>query len=159
VLSVTAHVGSQVGDGDAVLTLAASAQQVVIDVPDGDEALVTPGQVVGIGDEQGTVTLLRSVDGGGTTFVEAVIAPASPIAGTDNGASVNVTLRLPGQDNVLLAPAQALASRLDGSYAVEVRHTDGTTTWVGVDLLGITGDKVGLRGDGITAGTTVLVPA
>ena len=59
---------------------------------------------------------------------------------------------------VLIAPAEALVSRLDGTYAVEVKAADGTTKWLTVDLLGVSGGNVAIRGDGLTEGTTLLLP-
>ena len=60
---------------------------------------------------------------------------------------------------MLLAPAEALVSRLDGSYAVQVQVSDGVTKWVTVELLGVSGANVAIRGDGVSQGTVVLLPA
>ncbi len=62
VTAVERRIGDSVGEGDAVLQLAAPTQDVVIDVPAGDEGLVAPGLSVTIGDVQGTVTQLRSAE-------------------------------------------------------------------------------------------------
>ncbi|MGZ4772085.1 MAG: peptidoglycan-binding domain-containing protein, partial [Ilumatobacteraceae bacterium] len=43
VSAVARQVGDQVSDGDSVMTLATPTQQVLIDVPTGDEAKVVPG--------------------------------------------------------------------------------------------------------------------
>jgi membrane fusion protein, multidrug efflux system len=159
VSAVEQAVGDSVGDGDTVLTLAASTQEVLIDVPAGDESQVVPGLAVQIGDVQGTVTRLRSADRSGTVAVEAVIAPSTPIADATNGTAVKVTLTLQNVAGVLIAPAEALVSRLDGSYAVQVETTDGTTKWLTVELLGVSGGNVALRGGDLTDGTIVLLPA
>ncbi len=158
VSAVDQAVGDTVGDGDTVLTLAAPTQQVVVDVPAGDESKVVPGLAVQIGDVQGTVTRLRSADQSGAVVVEALIAPVTPIGNATNGTAVKVTLTLQNDAGVLIAPAEALVSRLDGTYAVEVKAADGTTTWLTVDLLGVSGGNVALRGDGLTEGTTLLLP-
>ena len=139
VTAVDQAVGDTVGDGDTVLTLAAPTQEVQVEVPSGDESQVVPGLVVQVGDVQGTVTRLRSADRSGTVVVEAVIAPATPIANATNGTAVKVTLTLQNDAGVLIAPAEALVSRLDGSYAVQVQTTDGDTKWVPVELLGVSG--------------------
>ena len=127
-------------------------------MPATDQARVVPGLVVGIGSGQGTVTLLRSITRDNAVVVQAVITPNTPIPGVSNGGTVSVTISLDALKGVLIAPAQALVSQLDGTYAVQVQATDGSTTWHTVELLGVSGSKVGIRGDGVTAGTVVLVP-
>ena len=162
VSSVSAEVGDSVGDGDTIVTLAAATQDVVIDVPDGDESFVVPGLAVTMGSANGTITLLRSVERDGAVVVQAVITPSVPIEGVANGGTVTVTITrdaLPGNaTNVLIAPAAALLSHIDGTYAVQVQAADGAVTWHSVDLLGVSGSKVAIRGDGIADGTLVLVP-
>ncbi|MEY2416794.1 MAG: rane fusion protein gold/copper resistance efflux system [Ilumatobacteraceae bacterium] len=159
VSTVERIVGDTVGDGDTVLTLSSPTQEVLVDVPAGDEAQVVPGLAVGIGDVQGTVSRLRSADRNGAVVVEAVIAPATVIANASNGSAVKVTLTLQNDAGVLIAPAEALVSRLDGSYAVQVQGSDGSTKWVTVELLGVSGANVAIRGDGVSEGTMVLLPA
>jgi hypothetical protein len=158
VAGVDVAVGDEVGDGDSILTLSASSQQVVIDVPDGAEAYLVPGLVVNVGSGDGTVTLLRSIERDGSVVVQAVIVPAAPIEGADNGATVKVTVTTTSLDGVLLVPTEALVSRLDGSYAVQVVGDDGTATFVPVEVLGVSGSKAGVRGDGLSAGSEVLQP-
>ncbi|MCU1397583.1 MAG: peptidoglycan-binding protein [Acidimicrobiales bacterium] len=158
VSAVSTSIGSTVGDGDAIVTLTTDTQDVVIDVPDGDEAFIVPGLSVQLGTGTGTVSLLRSIDRSGTVVVEAVIVPTAPIDGASNGATVKVTITTDSVPGVLIVPAEALLSRLDGSYAVQVQATHGTVTWHTVELLGISGNKVAIRGDGVAAGTLVLVP-
>jgi hypothetical protein len=152
-------VGDTVGDGDTVLTLATPTQQVLIDVPTGDEAQVVPGLTVQIGQVQGSVSRLRSADRNGSVVVEAVITPATPIDSSGNGSAVKVTITLPHNSGVLIAPAEALVSRLDGTYAVEEQNADGSTKWLTVELLGISGGNIAIRGADVSAGTKLLVPA
>jgi hypothetical protein len=156
--SISKSVGDAVGDGDQVLTLAAASQTVVIDVPAGDESFVVPGLTVRIGTVDGTVELIRSVTRSGSTGVQAVIAPTTPLEGAGNGAAVKVTITHDGLAGVLLVPADALVSRLDGTYAIEVAQPDGTGVWTPVDVLGIAGGKVAVKGNGIVDGTEVLRP-
>jgi hypothetical protein len=151
-------VGDEVGDGDAILSLSAASQQVVIDVPDGDEAYLVPGLVVKIGSGEGTVTLLRSIERDSAVVVQAVITPTGVIEGASNGSSVKVTIALSNLDGVLLVPTEALVSRIDGSYAVQVQADDGTNSFVAVELLGVSGSSAAIRGDGIEAGAQVLQP-
>jgi peptidoglycan hydrolase-like protein with peptidoglycan-binding domain len=159
VSAVAQVVGDTVGDGDTVLTLATPTQEVLVDVPAGDEAQVVPGLAVGIGNVQGTVSRLRSADRNGTVVVEAVIAPATAIANATNGTAVKVTLTLQNDAGVLIAPAEALVSRLDGTYAVQLDTSDGATKWLTVELLGVSGANVAIRGDGLSEGTVLLLPA
>jgi len=158
VAGVDVAVGDEVGDGDSILSLSAASQQVVIDVPDGAEAYLVPGLVVNVGSGEGTVTLLRSVERDGSVVVQAVITPTAPIEGTDNGATIKVTVTTTSMDGVLLVPAEALVSRLDGSYALQVVQADGSAKFVDVELLGVSGSNVGVRGDGLAAGDEVLQP-
>jgi hypothetical protein len=157
--TVARAVGDTVGDGDTVLTLSTPTQEVLVDVPTGDEAQVVPGLTVGIGDVQGTVSRLRSADRNGTVVVEAVITPATPIANATNGTSVKVSLTLQDQAGALIAPAAALVSRLDGTYAVEAKSPDGATKWLTVELLGVSGGNVAIQGPEVSEGTVLLLPA
>ena len=127
--------------------------------PPATKRKVVPGLQVRIGNVQGTVSQLRSADRSGAVVVEAVITPEAPIDSATNGTAVKVTLTLQDDASVLTAPAEALVSRLDGTYAVQVQTTDGSTKWLTVELLGVSGGKVALRGDGLTDGTVVLLPA
>lgn len=159
VSAVDQAVGDTVGDGDTVLTLAAPTQEVLVDVPAGDEAQVVPGLTVDIGNVQGTVSRLRSAVRDGSVVVEAVINPATAIENASNGSSVKVTLTLQNDSGVLITPAEALVSRLDGSYAVQVQNSDGTTKWATVELLGVSGANVAIRGADVAEGTVLLLPA
>jgi peptidoglycan hydrolase-like protein with peptidoglycan-binding domain len=158
VSAVQSKIGAAIGEGDKVLSLAASNQDVVINVPTGDESFVVPGFAVKVGNVDGTVSLLRSATQNGTTVVEAVITPTAPITGGANGATVKVTIQHDGLTGVLLVPAAALASRLDGSYAVQVVGAAGNATWVPVEVLATANGNVAIRGTGITDGTKVLQP-
>jgi hypothetical protein len=159
VSAVNQTVGSKVSDGDTVLTLSTATQNVVIDVPAGNEAQVIPGLTVAIGNVEGTVSRLRSADRNGSVVVEALIAPATPIQNASSGSAVKVTLTLKNDAGVLIAPAEALVSRLDGTYAVQAQTSDGTTKWLTVELLGVSGNNIAIRGDGISEGTVLLLPA
>ena len=41
---------------------------------------------------------------------------------------------------------------------MQVKTSDGSTKWLTVELLGVSGGNVALRGDGLTDGTVVLLP-
>ncbi len=162
VVAVSAAAGDEVGDGDPILTVSSPAQSIVIDVPHGTESVIVPGLVVSIGDVEGTVSHLRSVERDGSVVVQAVITPSAELEGALDGSTTSVQVVIEGADGVLLVPVEAIASRLDGSYAVQV-STDGTSnpstaTWVDVEVLGQVGTQVGVRGDGLTIGAEVLLP-
>ena len=91
-------------------------------------------------------------------MVEAVITPTAQISGVTNGATVRVTIQHEGLNGVLLAPAAALASRLDGSYAIQVVNAAGAVSWVPVEVLATANGNVAIRGTGIAEGTKVLQP-
>lgn len=165
VSNVSASVGDLVSDGDTIVTLAAPAQDVVIDVPDGTEAFIVPGLEVGLGSGTGTVSLLRSTERDGAVVVQAVITPTAAIEGAINGSAVKVTVQFDAVDDVLIVPADALLSKIDGSYAVQIKAADGTVSWVTVDKIAVSANKVGIRAaesEGPTTlaeGSLVLVPA
>jgi peptidoglycan hydrolase-like protein with peptidoglycan-binding domain len=158
VSAVARAVGDAVSDGDTVLTVATPTQEVLVDVPAGAEAQVLPGLAVEIGDVQGTVSRLRSANRDGSVFVVAVITPTAAIANATNGSSVKVTLTLQNDAGVLIVPSEALVSRLDGSYAVQVQQPDGVTTWLTVELIAVSGSNVAISGTDLTEGTVVLLP-
>ncbi len=159
VTTVSKLVGSKVGDGDSVLTLTAATQNVVIDVPAGDQAQVVPGLKVKIGQVDGEVKQLRSAIMGGTAVVQAVLTPSEPLASVSAGSTVKVTFTVVMATNVLLVPASALVSRLDGTYAVQVGTTYASAAWKSVKLLGVSGGTAAIEGDSLDASTKVLVPA
>ena len=107
-----------------------------------------------------SATVGGSVNAGSALVVgrQAVITPPTALANATNGSAVKVTLTLQNDAGVLIAPAEALVSRLDGSYAVQEQTSDGTTKWLTVDLLGVSGANVAIRGDGLSEGTVLLLP-
>ncbi len=158
IISVNKGVGDSVRDGDGMLSVSADSQEVVIDVPTGSEREIVPGGVVDIDGTAGTVTRLRSSSDSGSVAVQAVIVPQTPLAGATNGSTVTVRLTITEATGVLTVPVEAIASRIDGNHVVEVRAADGTTTWVPIELLGVSGNMAAIRGDGVGEGTTVLLP-
>jgi len=63
---------------------------------------------------------------------------------------VKVTLTLQNDAGVLIVPAETLVSRLDGTYAVQAQTSDGSTSWLTVELLGVSGGNIAIRGDGVS---------
>ena len=166
VTAVSVKVGDTVGDGDGVLSVAAPSQQVIINVPTGDESFVVPGLKVGLGgsgsSNTGTVSLVTSATQSGSTVVEAIITPDTLIEQAQNGATVKVHITQQHLTDVLLVPTVALASRLDGRYSIELVDTAGNVSWHDVVVLGNANGMVAIKGvDGDTAvveGASTLQP-
>jgi hypothetical protein len=151
-------IGAAVSDGSEIVALSGTSQQVIIDVPESDRAAVVPGLEVDIDGTVGTVTLLRSAVENAVVVVQAVIAPSSPLTVAD-GAAVKVRVTLTNATGVLIVPADALVSRLDGTYAVQTSESQGDGRFITVDVVAVSGGDVGIRGDGLQVGATVFVPA
>lgn len=60
--------------------------------------------------------------------------------------------------NVLVAPAAALVSHVDGRYEVAVVAADGSTRTAPVEVGVSANGSVEVRGDGVAEGTRVVVP-
>jgi multidrug efflux pump subunit AcrA (membrane-fusion protein) len=156
--AVAVKVGDEITDGDVVLTVATASLQVVIDVPDDLLTTVQPGITVTLGRGEGTaavVTALRSVERQGSRVVQALVDPGSEQLAA--GATVKVTVVKQRTEDALIVPTKAVASRLDGSYAVEVIGAGGTAAWVAVEVVAVSGTKAAITGPGIAAGVTVAV--
>lgn len=159
VATVARTVGDEVGDADEMLTLAGKSQRVVIDVPAGDEQYWAPGLAVSIGSAPGTVIVLQSIDRNSTAIVQAIVVPDALIDGAENGATLTVSAELVIARDVFLIPSQALVSRVDGTYAVQVVGQNDVVSWTPVTLEGVAGLRAGVLGDGLEDGVTVLAPS
>jgi peptidoglycan hydrolase-like protein with peptidoglycan-binding domain len=157
VTSTLHAVGDELGDGDTVVTLAGTTQQIVITVPAADQPYVEPGIAVSVADTAATVVALRSAESNGTVTVQAVIVPGEPLDVAD-GSAVKVRLMIEKAAGVLLVPAEALVSRLDGTYSVQTSAVAGDHEFVTVELLGVSNGMAGIRGDGLADGASVWVP-
>lgn len=161
VTALDTTVGADVTEADPILQVSGASRQVVAPVTDEAIAVLVPGVEVTIdadgGPVEGVVTLLRSVVAeDGTITVEAVISPVTELSGQADASTVDVTVAIDGPTNAIIVPAEAIVSRLDGRYAIEVRDDTGDH-WVTVEVLDIRGSQVAVSG--IDAGTQVLVPA
>jgi peptidoglycan hydrolase-like protein with peptidoglycan-binding domain len=160
VTALDTTVGADVTEQDHILDVSGASQQVVAEVTDDVQGTVVPGLTVQIGTDapvEGVVTLMRSVAADdGTITVEVVVTPATPMDGQADGSSVDVEVDVDGPSDAITVPADALVSKLDGSYQVEVRDESGDH-WVVVEIIDVRGSKVAISG--IDEGTTVLVPA
>ncbi|MDH3302184.1 MAG: peptidoglycan-binding protein [Acidimicrobiia bacterium] len=160
VTAVTADVGGEVGDGDPILRLGLAGTEVVAVVPAERRALVTPGLAVDVAGAAGIVT--RLVSSSTDSDVE-VIAHVSVEDDLSAGAGEEVTVRFTITDatNVLLLPVEAVASRIDGSYAVQVVRSETDTEnprWTPVTVVAVSNGQVALVGDDLDDGTVVIRP-
>jgi peptidoglycan hydrolase-like protein with peptidoglycan-binding domain len=159
--TITAHlaaVGDDVTDGTAIVSLSGSSHHVVIDVPTELQTIVTPGLDVDIAGTAGVVTVLRSAERDSTTVVQALITPAAPLD-DPTGTVVTVRLDVTSAIGATIVPAEALVSRLDGTYAVQVGSPDGPHEFMPVTVLAVSGGDVAVQSDQLDAGMAVLVPA
>ncbi len=158
VATVDVAIGDEVQDGTEVLQLTGTQQQVVITVPDELQTALAPSTPVGLGDGTGVVARLRSADGDdGTVTVQALIDPDAPLAASA-GTAVTVTLTTTVAADALLVQTDALVSMLDGRYGLEVPEADGSSHFVPVEVLGVSGSRTAVSGDDLTDGMTVLAP-
>jgi Putative peptidoglycan binding domain len=158
--SVTAHlaaVGDDVTDGTAIVTLSGSSHHVVIEVPTELQTIVAPGLAVDISGTAGVVTVLRSAERDSTTVVQALITPIEPLDDR-TGTVVTVRIDVTGAIGAMIVPAEALVSRLDGTYAVQVGSPDGPHEFLPVTVLAVSGGDVAVQSDQLGEGMTVLVP-
>jgi peptidoglycan hydrolase-like protein with peptidoglycan-binding domain len=161
VTALETSVGADVTEADPILQVSGDSWQVVAPVTEDAVAAVVPGLPVTVGADAGSldavVTLLRSVAAeDGTITAEAVISPTAATNGPADGSTVDVTVAIGGPADAITVPAEAIVSRLDGTYAVEVRDDSGDH-WVTVEVLDLGGSQVAVSG--IDAGAQVLVPA
>ncbi|MEQ1703126.1 MAG: peptidoglycan-binding protein [Ilumatobacteraceae bacterium] len=162
VTATSVSVGDEVQDGSSVLSLSGTVQQVIIEVPEELQANVTPSMAVDIAGTPGTVQRLRSAaatDAGteGVT-VQAVIVPDARLT-SPVGSVVKVTISYSVATDQLVVATEAIVSRLDGGYAVEVADADGAHSFVPVDVVAVSGNRSAITGDGIIESMTVLAPA
>ena len=167
--------GSQVGPGAAIATGTTTKRDVSVDLATNlvplvkagtpvsvtlpDES-VTPGRVTSVG----RVATAPSGDqpggqGSGSATVKVDVALDDPsAAGSLDQAPVTVHIVSVQHDDVLAVPVDALVALLEGGYAVEVVGADGGHHYAGVQP-GIFQDGwVEVTGNGLTEGTTVVVP-
>jgi Putative peptidoglycan binding domain len=153
-----AAVGDDVTDGTAIVSLSGSSHHVVIEVPTELQTVVTPGLDVDIAGTAGVVSVLRSAERDSTTVVQALITPTAPLD-DPTGTVVTVRLDVTSAIAATIVPAEALVSRLDGTYAVQVGSPDGPHEFVPVTVVAVSGGDVAVQSDQLDDGMTVLVPA
>jgi peptidoglycan hydrolase-like protein with peptidoglycan-binding domain len=157
VVGVSAAVGDAVGEGSTVLDLVTDVQQVVAIVPTEYQAVVGPGLEVEVDGVTGRVVRLLSVSGGDEVQVRAVVALDEQLD-LVSGSVVTVRLSITRATGVFVVPVEALASRLDGTYAVQVADGGAPGAWLTVIPGEVSGGDVEVAGDGLRGGLEVVVP-
>ncbi|RKS10537.1 multidrug efflux pump subunit AcrA (membrane-fusion protein) [Nocardiopsis sp. Huas11] len=174
---VTGHeaaVGTGVAPGTPLLTTAATRRVVRVDLEVGDRDLVAEGDEVTVempdgtradGEVESVGTVVRSEEeeepgtgGGEDPTVEVVIALPEDGEGFLDQAPVTVLARGESREDVLTAPVGALIALPGGGYGVSVVSGDGTVEDVPVETGWFSDGLVEVSGDGIDAGTEVVVP-
>ena len=176
VASVLVQAGSNVQAGAPILTVTSQERVVTIDLDTSDQSLATV-------DEPVVVTLPDGQDVGGTISTIGTVASAADsqtgagqaAAATDATIPVTVTLDEPKKANqwdsapvdvaleaervegVLTVPVTALLALSEGGYAVEIRDGE-TTRLVAVDTGLFAAGRVEVAGQGLSAGTVIVVP-
>ncbi|MFE6336364.1 efflux RND transporter periplasmic adaptor subunit [Streptomyces sp. NPDC057798] len=167
--------GAVTGPGQKVLTYTATAQAVTVELDSADRRLAEPGAKVTVALPDGTTVggrvseVTTEVDPGTgaeeepTTRVKVLVAldgaKAQKAAASYVLASVDVSFTAGEREDVLTVPVAALVALERGGFGVEVVRGDGTTSYVPVDTGLFADGRVEISGDGITAGTTVGMPA
>ena len=158
VASSSVVVGDDVYDGDTVLELTGSVQQVIIEVPTELRADIAPSMRVDIAGTPGTVTRLRSADTDNGVTVQAVISPDTALD-LEAGSTVKVTISYDLATDQLVVPTDAVVSRRDGAYAVQTLDATGAHAFVAVEIVAVSGNRTAVTGDGLRESTVVFVPA
>jgi multidrug efflux system membrane fusion protein len=118
----------------------------------------TPGLVIAVGVSQATTGTGASghVPAGATSVL--TVAPSRPaVTGTASGISVQVAFTVSSVRQVLAVPVSALLALSGGGYGIEVVTPAGAHHLVGVRAGTFAGGLVQVTGEGIAAGTLVVV--
>jgi peptidoglycan hydrolase-like protein with peptidoglycan-binding domain len=174
---VTGHeaaVGESVAPATPLLTTAATRRVVRVDLAVGDRDLVAEGDGVTVEMPDGTTvdgevesvgTVARSEEeeepgmgGGEEPTVEVVVTLSEDGEDFLDQAPVTVLARGESREDVLTAPVGALIALPGGEYGLSVVSGDGAVEDVPVETGWFADGLVEVTGDGIDAGTEVVVP-
>lgn len=173
---VTGHevaVGENVAPATPLLTTASTRQVVRVDLAVGDRDLVAEGDEVTVempdgGTVDGEVESVGEVaqieedesgtGGDGKPTVEVLISLEEGAEGFLDQAPVKVIARGEAREDVLAAPVGALIALSGGGYGLSVVGGDGGVEDVPVETGWFSDGLVEVTGDGIDAGTEVVVP-
>ncbi|MBC2902232.1 efflux RND transporter periplasmic adaptor subunit [Streptomyces cupreus] len=167
--------GATTAPGQKVLSYTATAQAVTVELDTADRRLAEPGAKVDVELPDGTRVdgrvseVTTEVDPGNgaeenpSTKVKVLVAldgaKAQQAAASYVLASVDVSFTAGEREDVLTVPVAALVALEGGGFGVEVVEEDGGTSYVPVETGLFADGRVEISGDGITAGTTVGMPA
>ena len=168
--TVTANIGDQVGPGSELFQASDTTQVVEVNLNLSDQQLAvldtavvvrlpggaeTTGKIVSVG----TPTETEGATGQQVTVIPLVIALDDPdAAAAFQEASVTVDIPSERREDVLSVPVGALLAITPDQFGVEVVDADGTTRQVPVETGLFAGGRVEISGEGIDAGTEVVVP-
>ncbi|QVJ01501.1 peptidoglycan-binding protein [Nocardiopsis eucommiae] len=176
---VTGHeaaVGENVGPATPLVTTASTRRVVRVDLKVGDRDLVDEGDevtvempdgqtVTGEVESVGDVAQVEEDEpgggGGGSPTVEVLVsldADAEGAEGFLDQAPVKVLAQGESREDVLAAPVGALIALSGGGYGLSVVDGDGTVRDVPVETGWFSDGLVEVTGDGVDAGTEVVVP-
>jgi hypothetical protein len=134
-------------------------QQVSIQLPSG---ATTPGLVTAVGPPPASGSSSSSSSGssssGSNGSTVLTVTPVDPAAtGAANGEGVQVALTIQSVRNVLAVPIAALVALAGGGYGLEVVEHSGVHQLVGVHTGVFAGGDVQVSGNGLAAGTRIVV--
>jgi peptidoglycan hydrolase-like protein with peptidoglycan-binding domain len=167
VASHQATLGSRVGPGMPLLSTTGTKRVVTLDLSASRQDLVRAGQAVTVtlpdgtmvsGHVRGVGRVATAGQNGAPATVPVTfdLDPAAKLPDLD-AAPVTVHVVTEEHPNVLAAPVTALVALLEGGYAVEVVHKDGTHAYVAVTTGLFEDGWVEVNGNGLAAGDTVVV--
>ncbi|GAA2712006.1 peptidoglycan-binding domain-containing protein [Actinoplanes palleronii] len=170
VAEVKARLGAP-ASGD-VLTATGTRKQVAVDLPATKSGLAVKGAKVTVGLPDGSTARGRITVVGTTAQAPDKDSPDDPptlpvtvalddpaTTGALDGAPVTVGLRGAVHKKVLAVPVGALLALAEGGFGVQVVADGGAQRIVGVTLGAFANGQVEIKGEGLSDGTKVTVPA
>lgn len=161
------EVGSNVASGAAVADTATTGFVATFTLPNDVHTVLQVGQSVDVTlpdytTTKGTITAIGTVTDASTGAVSFTGTVSVPDPGRDHGIVDQAPIKVKASQviarNVLVAPAAALVSHVDGRYEVAVVAADGSTRTAPVEVGVSANGSVEVRGDGVAEGTRVVVP-
>jgi len=161
------EVGSNVVSGAAVADTATTGFVATFTLPNDVHTVLQVGQSVDVTlpdytTTKGTITAIGTVTDASTGAVSFTGTVSVPDPGRDHGIVDQAPIKVKASQviarNVLVVPAAALVSHVDGRYEVAVVAADGSTRTVPVEVGVSANGSVEVRGDGVAEGTRVVVP-
>lgn len=162
--------GTRVQAATAVVEVTGTERVVALAVTTRAAERLSPGTAAEVTLPDGTVTTatVRSVatraqadaadpDAEATVAVELALDDPAGAAAWDSG-TVDVRVERSRTEQATAVPVEALLALAEGGYALEVVG-DGTSTLVAVEIGTVADGWVQVTGDGVQAGTVVVVPA